>query len=193
MSEFDLNLSTRPFPAYGLTNVLLAAVLVILAIITTWQAYGFMTYTSQAAEIRDQERTARVESEVLGRRLAELEGELNTPEAAAKLDEIGYLNDLIARKTFSWTQVFANLENLVPDNVHLTALTPEIGPAGPVVMRINVRGRNVDGISNFISALEKSPAFENVVVSTEEKRDQAVSPDVDVALTVDYFPERENR
>jgi type IV pilus assembly protein PilN len=192
MGNFHLNLSTRPFPAHRLTNALLSAVLVILAVVTTWQAYGFISYSSLANEIRDRERSARVESEALSRRLTELERDLNTPEAAAKLSEIGYLNDLIARKTFSWTQVFAHLEDIAPDTVHLTSLTPEIGPDG-VLMRITVRGRNIDSISEFISALEASKAFESVVVSSEEKRDPAAPADVDVALAVNYFPERENQ
>ena len=144
-----------------------------------------------ADDIRENERTARVESEALGRRLAELEAQLNTPEAAAKLAEIGYLNNLIARKSFSWTQVFAHLENLVPDTVHLTSLRPDLLDNGRIVMNIDVRGRNIDVISEFIRALEESPAFEDVVVSVEQKRDAAAPNDVDVALTVNYFPERE--
>ena len=192
MSDYNLNLSTRPFPAYRLINLLLTSVLVILVVLTVWQAYGFMRYSALAEEIRDSERNARVESEVLGRRLAELEADLNRPEAAAKLSEIEFLNDLIARKSFSWTQVFANLENLVPDTVHLTSLRPQISDTG-VLMSIDVRGRNIDAISEFIEALEQSPAFENVIVSIEEKRNPTGSSDVDVSLTASYFPEKETQ
>ena len=193
MGEFNLNLSTRPFPAYRLTNLLLAGLLVVLAAITVWQGYWFVRYSSLAGEIRESEKNARVESEALGRRLAELEAQLNTPQAAAKLSEIEYLNGLIARKSFSWTQVFSNLENLVPDTVRLTSLRPEILDNGRTLMHIDVRGRNIEVISEFISALEESPAFESVIVSVEEKKDASAPNDVDIALTVSYFPEKENQ
>src|SRR5690242_8738457 len=124
MARFDLNLSTRPFPAYRATNVGLAILLVVLAIVTGWQAYGFIRYSSLIGQIRETERNTRVQSEATGRHLAELERDLNTPEATAKLSEVNFLNDLIARKTFSWTEVFSLLENLVPDDVHLTGLSP---------------------------------------------------------------------
>ena len=190
MSEFDLNLSTRPFPAYRAANAGLGILLVILLVIAAWQAYGFIHYSSLISEIRETERNSRVQSEALGHRLADLERELNTPEATAKLSEVNFLNDIIARKTFSWTEVFSQLEILVPNDVHLMGLSPEISAAGPIVMRMNVRGRTVDSISELISALEQSPAFENVVVSTEQKTDSATR-DVDVSLSVNYFPSKE--
>ena len=190
MSEFDLNLSTRPFPAYRATNAGLAILLVILLAIAAWQAYGFVRYSSLISEIRDTERNSRVQSEALGHRLADLERELNTPEATAKLSEVNFLNELIARKTFSWTEVFSRLENLVPNDVHLMGLSPEISATGPIVMRMEVRGRTVESISQLISALEQSPSFENVVVSTEQKTDSAAR-DVDVSLSVNYFPSKE--
>ena len=73
--------------------------------------------------------------------------------------------------------------------MHLTSLRPQISDNG-VLMSIDVRGRNIDAISEFIEALEQSPAFENVIVSIEEKRDPAGSNDVDVSLTATDFPEK---
>ena len=190
MGEFNINLSTRPFSAYRLTNLLLAGLLVLLIGITLWQGYWFARYAELAGDIRDGENNIRVESEALDRRLTELDAQLNTPQASSKLSEIEYLNGLIIRKSFSWTQVFSSLENLVPDSVRLTNLQPEILDNGRTLMHIGVRGRNIGAISDFITALEESPRFENVIVSVEEKRDPAVPDDVDVALTVGYFPER---
>jgi type IV pilus assembly protein PilN len=193
MSEFDLNLSTRPFPAYRLTNLLLIVALAALIVITAWQAYGFSRYSSLAGQIRDNERTARVESEALGKRLGELETQLNKPEAAAKLTEIGFLNDLIARKSFSWTRVFADLEDLVPNDVHLTSLRPEINPDGPILMHIDLHGRDIEAVSHFVTALEDSPAFDNVIVIVEQKDDPTAPKDIEVSLTVNYSPEKENQ
>ena len=190
MGQFDLNLSTRPFPAYRATNLLLVTVLVVLVALSLWQVVGFFRFTSLAGVIRNEERQGRVDSEFLARRLSELQAKLDRPEATAKLNEINFLNGLIARKSFSWTRIFASLENLVPETVHLLSLKPSVTPGGAVFLQIDLRGRSISEVSRFIEALEESPAYDDVIVSWEEKRDPNDTADVEVALTVNYFPEK---
>src|SRR2546422_6770745 len=143
MAHFDLNLSTQPFPAYRLISIALVCVLAALAVVSVWQAEGFIRYSGMARSIRSQERENRVEAEALAKRVAELESRLDRPESAAKLNEIGFLNHLILRKNLSWTKLFANLEELVPDNVHLTSLTPDIGANGAVTLHLGVQARSI--------------------------------------------------
>jgi type IV pilus assembly PilN-like protein len=202
VAEFDLNLSTRPFPAYRVFNLAMLAVLIVLVLLSVWQIYGFIQFSSRARSIRDDERSARVEAESLGKHLAALEAGLDRPEAAAKLNEIGFLNSLIARKDLSWTQMFATLEGLVPETVHLVSLKPGFGPEGAVILTIQVEGRSVPDVVHFVKALEQSPVFDDVKVSVEQKRNttptgQAAQPgqatDVQLNLTANYFPQKERR
>ena len=92
MAEFDLNLSTRPFPAYRLVNIVLAVGLVVLVVLSAWQATGFIRFTRLTRSIRLSEIDLRVEAESLGKRVADLESRLDRPEATAKLNEIGFLD-----------------------------------------------------------------------------------------------------
>ena len=193
MSNFDLNLSTRPFPAYRLLNLALACILVVLGVLSVWQTVGFLRYSRLARSIRTEEQETRVEAEVLGKRVVELESRLDRPEATAKLSEIGFLNRLIVRKNFSWTRLFANLEGMVPDNVHLVSLAPNIGADGNITLHIALQGRSIADVTEFIERLEKSPVFEKIVVTAEEKRDPAVATDVDIVLSAVYFPLRDVR
>ena len=64
MAEFDLNLSTRPFPAYRLVNVALAIILAVLLVLSVWQATGFARYSRLARLIRSGEIEARVKAEI---------------------------------------------------------------------------------------------------------------------------------
>jgi len=197
MAQFDLNLSTRPFPAYRRINITLAVVLIILVVVSISQAIGFTRYSKMAGSIRTEEQETRIESEALGKRVAELESRLDRPESAAKLNEIGFLNHLILRKDLSWTRLFAVLEELIPDNVHLTNLTPDVGPNGTITLHLGIRGRSMPDIKEFLQRVEKSPMFEKLDVTTEEKRDQTVATtpgtDVDVMLSAIYYPQRETR
>src|SRR5437870_13468802 len=97
-------------------------VLVVLALFSVWQASGFVQFSARARSIRNDEQSARVEAEALGKHLTALEKGLDRPEAAAKLNEIGFLNSLIARRELSWTKMFATLEQMVPEKVHLVKI-----------------------------------------------------------------------
>jgi Tfp pilus assembly protein PilN len=191
VAEFDLNLSTRPFPAYRLVNILLAIGFVVLVVVSAVQATGFIRFTRLTRSIRLSEIDLKVEAESLGKHVAELESKMDRPEAIAKLNEIGFLNRLIARKNLSWTKLFADLEEMVPNNVHLVSLTPEFGASGGIVLRIDLEARSIGDASEFIHRLEKSPVFEGVVVTTEQKRDNTPMTDVDIRLSAVYYPERE--
>src|ERR1044071_5162397 len=126
MADFDLNLSTQPFPAYRLINIALVCVLIALAGVSVWQVSGFMQYSKMAQSIRAEEQQSRVQAQALGKQVAELETRLDRPESAAKLNEIQFLNTLILQKDFSWTKLFGVLEKLLPENIHFTNLSPSI-------------------------------------------------------------------
>src|SRR5438093_11986922 len=190
-----LNLSTRPFPAYLAVNLGLTAILVILIAVSVWQGFSYVRYIKMADGIRSDERTAREDAAALKDKASHWQSRLDRPEAARKLTEIDYLNNLIARKNFSWTRVFAILEQMKPESIHLTSLRPEILEDGKILLHIDVRGRSIVDIGRFIELLEKSGLFENVIPQYEEKledkRDSRARVDVDVnvALTMTYVPE----
>jgi hypothetical protein len=190
MGEFDLNLSTQPFPAYRLINVGLVIVLVVLTILSVWQASGFLRYSDMAQSIRATEAESRVQAEALGKRVAELETRLDRPESTAKLNEIAFLNNLILRKDLSWTRLFRVLEDILPENVHLTTLGPEIGADGEIILQLGLKARSIDDVKQFLQRVEQSPLFEKINLTVEEKKDTAVSTDVDVTLSATYFPQR---
>jgi len=103
--------------------------------------------------------------------------------------EIDFLNNLIVRKHFSWTQVFSNLEGVIPDNVHLTTVAPEIFK-DRVSLHMEIVCKSISDESEFIRRLQASPVFQDVVVAKEERKGAAGSSDVAVDLTVSYFPEK---
>src|SRR5262245_1044675 len=111
MADFDLNLSTQPFPAYRLVNVALVCLLAAVAVVSVWQASGFLKYTRLAGSIRSTEQDSRVEANALGKEVADLETRFERPESAAKLNEIGFINHLLLRKNLSWTRLFSVLED----------------------------------------------------------------------------------
>ncbi len=197
MGEFDLNLSTRPFPAYQLKTILFTIAAIVLIALSAWQAYGFMHYSQLAGQIRGEARNSEVESEALSRRLADLDSRLNRPEAMAKLNEIEFFNNIIARKTLSWTRLFAVLEDLTPENVRLISLRPNFEKDGGILIHFEVSARSIPDVKEYIEALQSTPLFTDVIVTHEQKKQSATGAppgtDVDVAFNAKYRPEREGQ
>jgi len=189
MGEFNLNLSTRPFPAYRVTNLALLLVFIIVAGVSLWQVYSFQYYSELVKGIRKDDQDLRIEKARLETQLGELGNRLDRPATTAKLAEIDYLNNLIIRKHFSWTEVFSKLEGVIPDNVHLNSVSPEI-VKDKVNLNLEITCRSISDESEFIRRLQASPVFQDVNVSREEQKGSGQATELGVKLRVSYYPSR---
>lgn len=174
MGQFDLNLSTRPFKPYRAVNLGLFLLLMILGVISAAQLLSYQQYSGLAAESRAVEMNIREESDLLTREIQRLEGDLVKGDAQAKLAEVELLNQLILKKSFKWTSVFANLERAKGENVRLVSLRPFVDEGGRTGLNLDIRGRTLADATEFLRTLEASHVFTDVVLAaTDEKKDNA--------------------
>ena len=190
MKTLDLNLSTRPFKPYRAANLGMFVLLLLLIGLSVWQGYNYKRYFALASGIQERELELRTEDEVLTGRIAEVTTRMSRSDVQEKLSEVDFLNELIVRKTFSWTRVFATLERILPEGVHLTSLTPTVLDDGTILLSIGVRGRTPTEAYQFVSTLEESKVFANINVPVKEKVDPLPTGEVELAVHVNYFPER---
>jgi type IV pilus assembly protein PilN len=97
------------------------------------------------------------------------------------LERSRFLNDVFQRKSFSWTAVMMDLENVLPAGVQVTSIEPVITPDGDVNIRLRVSGdrdREVDLIRN----LERSQRFVSPRPINESAQSQDQSRPVSVGL-----------
>lgn len=173
MGQFDLNLSTRPFKPYRAVNLGLFVLLMILGVISAAQILSYQQYSGLAAESRAVEMNIKEESDLLTREIQRLETELLKGDAQAKLAEVELLNQLILKKSFKWTSVFANLERAKGENVRLVSLRPFVDEGGRTGLNLDIRGRTLADATAFLRTLEASHVFTDVVLAVEEKKDNA--------------------
>ena len=71
-----------------------------------------------------------------------------------------FLNALYQRKSFSWTAVLMDLEQVLPSGLQVTSIDPQISATGQVNIRMRVSGprersvqlvRNLEGSRRFIA------------------------------------------
>jgi Tfp pilus assembly protein PilN len=188
MGQFDLNLSTRPFRAYRVANLGLFALLLILIAVSVVQFYSYQRYSSLAAATRDEERIYREEADRLSEQTRTLNLKMGRSNATAKLSEVEQLNQLLLRKSFSWTRLLAHLEKLVPEDVRLVSLQPVISEQGKMYLNMNIRGRSLADATQFLRALENSKVFQDVTLAVEEKKGSSATGEVEFMLSASYNP-----
>ncbi len=190
MRQFSLNLSTRPFKPYRAINLGLLIVLFILIAASAGQVYIYQQNSSLAASIRGDQQRIKAEADRLNREVQALGAKMYSANAATKMEEVEFLNQILLRKSFSWTRVFANLEEIMPDNVFLLNLRPFVDDAGKMGLNIEIRGKSHDDAVAFVRTLEESAIFGAVAVAVEERTDAG---EVEMSLSAYYFPEAEVR
>jgi Tfp pilus assembly protein PilN len=194
MGQFNLNLSTRPFKAYRGANLGLLILLVVLITVSAAQVYTYQQNSALAAGIRGNQQRTKEESERLTKELQALNAQMYSGNAAAKMSQVEILNQILLRKSFSWTKVFANLEEVIPENVYLLSLRPFIDEKGNMGLNITFRGRSFADGHEFVKTLENSNIFSNIALAEEKKNDsQAAVGEVEMILSAYYLyvPEKE--
>jgi len=103
MGQFNLNLSTRPFKPYRAANLGLLILFLSLVAVSVWQVYTYQQNSALAASIRPNQQKAKAESERLTKELTALNTKMYSGNAADKYSQVAVLNNILLRKSFSWT------------------------------------------------------------------------------------------
>jgi Tfp pilus assembly protein PilN len=186
--KYHLNLSNNPFPHYRTANVLLSGVVVLTLVFSVWQLVSLRGYVDDVRKLAATKQELRVEWESLGDQIEDIDARLRRPEALAEIDEVLFLNTVIARQRFSWTLLLNDIERVIPQAVYLVALEPETGDSGEVLVRLEARGQTIDGLSEFIRDLEGADTFRDVAVSSESRGGVDGLSEIQLTMTVQYMP-----
>ena len=81
---------------------------------------------------------------------------------------------IIDMRTFSWTDLLAQFEKTLPENVRITAVQPRADENGRFIIGIRVEARQVDDLEMFLNELEKTGAFRNVLAIDEQATDDGL-------------------
>jgi len=178
------NLSTRPFYNARVVGLALAGTALALAALSAIHLVWAMSLanreralSARATDARAQAAQLRTDAERLRKRVDPKE--LEAVSAAAR-----EVNAVIEQRAFSWGQLLTHLEATVPDDVRITAVQPKLEDQGMSVA-LTVEAQNIEHLSAFMDALEKSGAFKNVLPITRQMADDNV---IDAVIEGRYSP-----
>jgi type IV pilus assembly protein PilN len=159
--QVRLNIATKPLESHRRFLVgagLLAVLGGIIFLALGWHVYS--TLRAQEA-LRRKEEENNNRAALLQRRRKELDDFFAKTENARLKERASFVNGIIDERSFDWTQMFMDLEKLVPVGVHVVTIQPQL-EKGHMFVRLTVAATTDESKIKFLHAMENSPAFSNV-------------------------------
>jgi hypothetical protein len=167
------NLSTRPFYNERAVHAAAAVVALLVLAVTAWQVNRVVRLSRYKTELTAAIRRDKSQTDYLVKEAERTRRGLNPKELAAVAAAATEANGLIEQRTFSWTQLFNQLESTLPGDVMLTAVHPEFKD-GDTLINLDIQGRRSDDIDAFWDRLEKGGAFHNIQWSAVTVTDEGL-------------------
>jgi len=187
--RLDINLASQPYEdarqfwmRWG--TALAAAAIVTLALLA-------ITVSGWFAARRDHAKIADLRAEIAlrDRKRQQAQEFLNRPENRSTRDQSQVLNELIERKSFSWTRVLEDLEKVMPSRVHLVSIHPELDEANQLKLKMAVAGDSRDRALELERRMEDSRRFSQTYIETEHFVPSSTGDTVEVTIIATYVPE----
>jgi len=162
------NLSTRPFYNERLVRLGLIVFLLVVAAATAFNVTRVVRYSRSDTQLS--ERAARDEARAadLRKSAVRLRATVDPKQIEFASLEARQANDLIDRRTFSWTEIFNLFESALPDEVRITSFRSKI-EKGQIVLTITIVARGAEDVSAFMDNMERTGVFSQVGASLEER------------------------
>ena len=190
--RLDINLATRPYEdarefwvRWGLGVGLLG---VLTLVLLGWAVQGWTNAGRDRHDIAQlQERIAERDHE-----RAQAQAFLDLAANRSTRDQSQFLNGLIQRKAFSWTRVFEDLERVMPPNLHVVSLRPELNEQNQMELDMKVAGNTRAAAVELVHRMEDSRHFQGAQLVQEV---QSTEPGAGVVASVVsvYVPDATDR
>jgi type IV pilus assembly protein PilN len=153
------NLATRPFYNERAVRVWLLGGVIVVVAATLLNVTGVLRYSGSNTELavsaaRDEGRAVD-----LRRQAARLRSGVDMRQIDRASNEAQQANELIDRRTFSWTELLNRFESTLPDEVRIAAVRPRVDQGPGTVIDVVVFARTVEDVNQFMQNLQQTGAF----------------------------------
>jgi type IV pilus assembly protein PilN len=187
--RLDINLASRPYEDARQFWLRWGTALVAAGALTLFLVAA--TFTGWLNARRDHAQIADLRSQIAERdqRRQRAEEFLNRPENRTTRDESEFLNDLIDRRSFSWTHVLEDLEKVMPARLHLVSIHPELDEDNQLKVKMMVAGDSRERAIELARRMEDSRRFSQTYIYTEHIATAHTGDSVEVGIDAIYVPQ----
>jgi type IV pilus assembly protein PilN len=181
-----LNLASKPLETHR--RFLVGAGLIAAVAGVAFLFLGWHVYVVRKADAQLRARADKTRRELLRyqQERSELENFFSRPDNAKLHERAAFLNTILDARSFNWTQMFMDLEKVLPGGVRVVSIEP-VQKNGRIEVRLSVGAASDEVKLKFLRALEESSVFSRIELVTEHVANQPNGSDrVIVDLTVVY-------
>ncbi|MDZ7637989.1 MAG: hypothetical protein U5J83_07025 [Bryobacterales bacterium] len=125
---------------------------------------GFLIYLNianrwEARETRAQIAALEAESISIARQQAQQDAVVRDPRYAEALEQTVFINSLLRRKGISWTKMFDDLGAVLPHNVRVLRVRPQVTPTNEVYLDMDVASETGEPVIQMLRRMEGSAVF----------------------------------
>ncbi len=180
------NLSTRPFYNEGAVRVWLIAAAVVIGAATLVNVSRVLHYSHNDTEAALSASHDEAAAADLRAAAAKERASVDTKQIAAASTEARDANNLIDRRTFSWTELFNVFEKTLPADVRVTSVRPHLDDKNRrIQLGVTLVSRSIDDVNQFMENLQGTGAFEELIPKEARAADNG---QFETALTMTYVP-----
>jgi Tfp pilus assembly protein PilN len=162
------NLSTRPFYNERAVSLWLLVFLAIVVAATVFNTTSVLRDSRNGTELGTNASQDEARAAELRAAAAKIRGSVDARQIEVASAEARQANDLIDRRTFSWTELFNTFEKTLPDDVRITAVRPKI-ERGQFSLTVSVVSKSVEDLNTFLNNLEMTRAFDRIGSAIDER------------------------
>ncbi|HET8547769.1 MAG TPA: hypothetical protein VFL57_07195 [Bryobacteraceae bacterium] len=171
--RIPVNLASEPFRRDR--PLIVGSVAAGLVLIGTLAMFTFIALREREHTAEARETLARLNAQLrtLASEQAKLDSILRQPRNAEVLDRSEFVNSLLLRKGVSWTKIFEDLEVVVPHNIRVIQVRPQINPKNELLLDMIVGAQAGENILNLLMQLEASDVFGATTIHSIQPPSQA--------------------
>lgn len=154
-----LNLATNPSGGYRAFFALACVAAAALVGTAAWLTASFLGHDGPPQEVLEREGELLEEQRKLRSLGATASAKLRGERAADILDRTAFLNELLVRKSVSWTRTFLDIEKVLPPNVRVLQIEPEVAYGDTIRLDMTVSAKAPADFIGFLRTLEESELF----------------------------------
>jgi type IV pilus assembly protein PilN len=168
------NLATRPFYNERAVQLVLGLILVVAIAVTAFNVAELIRLSGSQRTLGARAAESERDAARLRREAATVRAQINAKELETVASAAREANGIIDQRAFSWSELFDQLEQTLPDDVRITAIDPTLTKEGQFIIQIAVQARRSEDVDQFIESLEKTGSFRDMITPLESTNDDGL-------------------
>ena len=161
--KVHLNLATKPLETHRRFLAGSGLIAVVASIALVWLSWHVYSVREANAALRARSEEIRRKTASLEAQRSELDQFFKQKENKELNDRAVFINSIIDARRFNWTQMFMDLERVLPGGVRVISIEPK-QVQGHVEVKLSVGANSEDAELKFLHALEESKVFSGIQV-----------------------------